>query len=81
MHTQHTKPAAGLALANAAGAQYRRDQPRILTANFAHELAAANYARRTQRCPWLKYQPAQSLARTGMQSDWLANAPRARPGK
>jgi hypothetical protein len=38
---------------------YSRTEPRILTDDFAHELAIANRERRAQRCPWLE----QNLAR------------------
>ncbi|HEY5798799.1 MAG TPA: hypothetical protein VIT92_01185 [Burkholderiaceae bacterium] len=33
---------------------YNRSAPRILTEDFAHELAAANRERRAERCPWLE---------------------------
>ena len=33
---------------------YSRTEPRILTEDFAHQLAIANRERRLQRCPWLQ---------------------------
>lgn len=55
---QTVQPATGKYVPVTCGG-YSRSEPRILTDDFAHELAIANRERRAQRCPWLE----QNLAR------------------